>query len=59
MQITDKPWGCEKLWAQTKDYVGKILFITAGHRLSKQYHIKKEETIYVLRGTLYVYDKDD
>ena len=59
MQVTDKPWGYEKLWAQTKDYVGKILFIKAGHRLSKQYHVKKEETIYVLRGTLYVYDKDD
>jgi mannose-6-phosphate isomerase len=59
MEITEKPWGCEKLWAHTKDYVGKVLFIKAGHRLSKQYHINKEETVYVLRGTLIVYDEND
>jgi quercetin dioxygenase-like cupin family protein len=59
MEITEKPWGFEKLWAHTEDYVGKILFIKAGHRLSKQYHEKKEETIYVLRGTLHVYDEND
>ena len=57
--ITEKPWGYEKLWAHTEEYVGKLLFIKAGHRLSKQYHEKKEETIYVLRGVLSVYDKDD
>ena len=56
MEITEKPWGMEKLWAHTDNYVGKILFIKAGHRLSKQYHVHKEETIYVLRGTLAVYD---
>jgi mannose-6-phosphate isomerase-like protein (cupin superfamily) len=59
MEITEKPWGFENLWAHTEDYVGKILFIKNGHRLSKQYHEKKEETIYVLRGTLFVYDEND
>lgn len=59
MQIVKKPWGHEKIWAQTKDYVGKILFIKAGHRLSKQYHEVKEETILVTQGTLYVYDGED
>ncbi len=57
--ITEKPWGYENLWAHTSDYVGKILFIKAGHRLSKQYHEKKEETILVLKGTLVVYDEND
>ena len=57
--VVEKPWGHEKLWARTNDYVGKLLFIKAGHRLSKQYHEKKEETIYVLSGVLSVYDKDD
>jgi len=59
MQIIEKPWGHEKIWAQTKSYVGKILFIKAGNRLSKQYHQFKEETVLVLKGTLSVYDADD
>jgi len=52
----EKPWGYEIIWAQTDDYVGKLLHINSGHRLSKQYHKVKEETIYVLRGVLYNYD---
>ena len=57
--ITHKPWGHEKLWAKTSDYVGKLLFIKSGHRLSKQYHEHKEETVYVLSGVLSVYDSED
>ena len=48
----DKPWGWEKLWAHTDKYVGKILHIKDGQQLSRQYHEKKEETIYVIRGVL-------
>tara|TARA_B100000925_G_C21999500_1_gene470543 strand:- start:86 stop:418 length:333 start_codon:yes stop_codon:yes gene_type:complete len=55
----EKPWGFEIIWAKTDDYVGKLLHINAGHRLSKQYHEQKEETVYVLSGILYNYDKDD
>ena len=54
-----KPWGYEQIWAQTKSYVGKIIVINPGHRLSKQYHIKKTETIYVLEGILLNFDADD
>ena len=51
--IIEKPWGHEELWAQSsRGYVGKILFIKKGHRLSRQYHQTKEETIMVLEGTL-------
>jgi len=50
--IIEKPWGYEELWAQTARYVGKILFIKKGHRLSRQYHKVKQETIMVLDGTL-------
>ena len=46
----DKPWGHEIWWAWTDDYVGKILHVKAGHRLSVQYHERKDETSYVLRG---------
>lgn len=54
----DKPWGYEIIWAQTEDYVGKLLHITSGNRLSRQYHNRKEETIYVLSGVLFNYDAD-
>tara|TARA_R110002012_G_scaffold154399_1_gene314711 strand:+ start:1615 stop:1950 length:336 start_codon:yes stop_codon:yes gene_type:complete len=59
MEKVNKPWGHEIHWAKTNSYVGKLLFIKAGHRLSKQYHEKKEETVFVIKGTLYNYDKDD
>ena len=50
--IIDKPWGHEEIWAQSSRYAGKILVINKGHRLSRQYHNVKEETIMVLEGTL-------
>jgi quercetin dioxygenase-like cupin family protein len=50
----DKPWGHELWWAWTDQYVGKILHVRAGHRLSVQYHEHKDETSYVLRGRLHL-----
>lgn len=47
-----KPWGHEVIWAVTKDYVGKILVIKAGHQLSLQFHKVKEETIYLRSGEM-------
>ena len=52
MKVVDKPWGNEVWIAQTDKYVGKIIFIKKGHRLSKQYHKIKHETIYVDAGEL-------
>jgi quercetin dioxygenase-like cupin family protein len=46
----DKPWGYEILWALTKDYVGKVLFVRAGESLSLQYHNTKEETLFLESG---------
>ncbi len=48
----EKPWGYEIWWAVTGQYVGKILHVDAGHRLSLQYHEQKDETSYVLSGKL-------
>jgi mannose-6-phosphate isomerase-like protein (cupin superfamily) len=48
----EKPWGYEIWWAATDQYVGKILHVNRGHRLSLQYHEKKDETSYVLTGRL-------
>ena len=48
----EKPWGHEEIWAETNRYLGKILSIRRGERLSLQLHRKKDESIYVLRGRL-------
>jgi quercetin dioxygenase-like cupin family protein len=48
----EKPWGHELIWAHTERYVGKLLVIETGKRLSLQKHLKKDESIYVLRGRL-------
>jgi mannose-6-phosphate isomerase-like protein (cupin superfamily) len=54
MEIIEKPWGHEEIWAKTDKYVGKILFIKKGEILSLQHHEVKEETIRVLSGQLSV-----
>ena len=48
----EKPWGHEEIWAETDRYVGKILYINAGFRLSLQHHVSKDETIRVLSGRM-------
>lgn len=50
LKRVEKPWGHEIWWAQSKRYVGKLLVINKGHRLSLQYHKVKHETIYCLKG---------
>lgn len=46
----DKPWGWELIWAHADSYVGKILFVRAGHSLSLQFHREKDESWYVQSG---------
>ncbi len=41
-----KPWGWEVWYAHSKHYVGKIIYVKKGKRLSKQYHRFKHETIF-------------
>ena len=48
----EKPWGYELIWAHTGRYVGKILHVNAGEALSLQYHRQKDETLYVLAGSM-------
>ena len=48
----EKPWGYEEIWAETDRYVGKILAVRAGRRLSLQFHNQKDESIYLVRGHL-------
>jgi mannose-6-phosphate isomerase len=55
----DKPWGHELIWAHTDRYVGKVLVIEAGRRLSLQRHEVKDESIIVTSGRLRLYLEDD
>lgn len=48
----EKPWGFELIWAETEEYVGKLLHIRAGEALSLQYHEHKDETIHLLAGEM-------
>jgi mannose-6-phosphate isomerase len=50
-RLVEKPWGNEEIFAETDRYVGKILTVHAGHALSLQYHVVKDETMRVLDGT--------
>ena len=49
-QRTEKPWGYELLLAHTPKFAGKLIFVKKGHRLSLQYHEKKDESIYIHEG---------
>ena len=46
----EKPWGYELIWAVTDVYVGKVLFVKAGHSLSLQFHREKDESWYLQDG---------
>lgn len=48
----DKPWGYEIIFANTPQYVGKILFVKGGHKLSLQFHRFKDETVFLKSGKI-------
>lgn len=49
----DKPWGHEELFALVDGrFCGKAIHVNAGHALSLQYHVRKEEVISVQSGQL-------
>jgi mannose-6-phosphate isomerase len=58
-RYVEKPWGHELIWAVTDRYVGKVLVIEAGRRLSLQRHEIKDESIFVTSGRLRLYLEDD
>ena len=52
MKKVEKPWGYEIIYALSDKYCGKILHINAGEKLSLQYHVVKDETIYISNGLM-------
>ena len=55
----DKPWGYELRWAITDRYLGKLIHVDRGHQLSLQYHVQKDESIFVAAGLLDLVLEDD
>ena len=51
-KIIEKPWGHEEIIVHTDKYVMKKLWINEGQRLSRQFHVKKDETVFVSKGIL-------
>lgn len=56
-----KPWGWEIHWVpDDMPYMGKVEHIKAGHRLSLQYHDKKQESWLLINGRAKViWDNDN
>jgi mannose-6-phosphate isomerase len=47
----DKPWGFELHWTPSdKPYMGKLIHVNAGARLSLQTHDKKQESWFLING---------
>ncbi len=46
----EKPWGYELVWAQSEQYVGKVLFVKEGESLSLQFHREKDESWLIQSG---------
>lgn len=47
----DKPWGYELHWVREDEpYIGKVLHINAGARLSLQVHDEKSESWFMMNG---------
>jgi len=59
LRKVDKPWGHELIFAETPSYIGKVLFIRKGHKLSLQYHEVKEETIYLQSGEMILHTEEN
>ena len=50
MKTIQKPWGKEEWIVLTDKYCLKKIYVNKGHRLSLQYHEKKEETMILEEG---------
>lgn len=47
----DKPWGYEIHWVpEDKPYMGKVIHVNQGARLSLQVHDKKQESWFIMSG---------
>lgn len=50
LEIVEKGWGREIIFANNSEYCGKILCFEKGRKFSMHYHLRKKETWYVAKG---------
>ena len=50
-EFVSKGWGSEIIFANNEKYCGKLLNFTAGKKFSMHYHLLKDETWYVAKGS--------
>lgn len=57
----DKPWGYEIHWvpAEGMPYMGKVIHVNAGARLSLQVHDVKQESFFLMKGKAAVMWEDN
>lgn len=56
----DKPWGYELHWVPSDaPYMGKLLHLNAGARLSLQVHDEKSESWFIIKGEAVVLWEDE
>lgn len=48
----EKGWGYELIISNSEKYCGKILHFNEGAKFSMHYHLKKDETFFVNKGSL-------
>lgn len=49
-ELGPKLWGRELLVAETPQYIGKVMWMKAGHGGPLQYHERKDEAFYLFSG---------
>jgi mannose-6-phosphate isomerase-like protein (cupin superfamily) len=55
----EKPWGWEIHWASTPEYVGKLIHLEKGKKVSLQYHDNKNESHLLISGKVKYYADDN
>ena len=55
VEVVQKGWGNEVIFANNEKYCGKLLNFKSGSKFSMHYHIAKDETWYVAKGTFVLY----
>lgn len=50
VEIVEKGWGKEIIFANNEEYCGKLLCFESGKKFSMHYHLKKKESWYITKG---------
>jgi len=63
VRVLERDWGEEIIVAETASYLGKVLKMNAGAAGGFQYHVKHDETFYLVSGRAFIdfidYNVDD